>query len=177
MWRGALLEHSFNSLPLPSRKSISRLPPLLILTLLLCTQYLPHTMSLTSEGITSKFLISFQISSESCNSFTTYIYLPTYQFWGQYQHLLSPLQLLFNSLKYTILKTSQNMMYGLNLWYTEKYCNFGESKHTLAAPLQFTKGIVRTHLQCYICSSHAVTGFLGIRKSFSQEINAIEKLF
>lgn len=123
-------------------------------------------MSFTSEGITSKLLISFQIFSESWN-FSTHLHLfyITYLFFGCVSHLLLSSQLRFNSLKHTILKTSQNVMYGVNLWYNEKHCN-GESKKYTGCSTQFTKGIVRTYLKHYNSSFHRITDFLEMKRIF-----------
>lgn len=98
-----------SAFPWPSWRSTSRLPALLSSAVLLWTLHIPHATSLTSEGFTSNFLISFQISSERQNSFTTYIcsVWPPYKFWGGYHQLSSPSQFLFHSPKHTILKTSK----------------------------------------------------------------------
>lgn len=79
-------------------------------------------------------------------------------------HLLLSSQLAFNYQKHTILKTSQNVMYGVNLWYTEKHCNAGKSKAYTACSTQLTTGIVRTHLKHYTWSSHRIPDFLEIKR-------------
>lgn len=163
-----------SAFPWPSWRSTPSLPAILGLTVLLRTLRIPHAMSLTPGGLTSNFLISFQISSERQNSFTAYIcsVWPPYKFWGGYHHLSPPSQLLFHSLKHTILKTSQKVTYGVNLWYTENTAALENPKYTLAAPLKLQKGMVKTRLKCCICSSHGIRGFLEIQK----EVNSTEKL-
>lgn len=123
-------------------------------------------MSFISEGITSKLLISFQIFFWKLEFFHhLHLFYITYLLiFRCISHLLLSSQLKFNSLKHTILKTSQNVMYGVNLWYTEKHCNAGESKTYSGCSTQFTKGIVRTYLKHYTLSSHGITDFLQIKR-------------
>lgn len=135
-------------------------------------------MSFTSEVITSKLLIYFQIFFWKLEFFHhLYLFYVTYLLIVRcVSHLLLSSQLPFNYLKHTILKTSQNVMYGVNLWYTEKHCNAGESKIYTACSTQFTKGIVRTHLKHYTWSSHRIPDFLEIKRT-SQDVNSNKKLF
>lgn len=68
-------------------------------------------------------------------------------------------------------------MYGVNLWYTEKYCNVGESKTYTGCYTAIYKRKCKNPLKMLHLLSSWSHRYSRIRNSSSQEVNSIEKLF
>lgn len=147
IWRGPLLEHSFMSLPLLYLHR--NLHSGFYLVLLWLFSYV-HSTVLTQCLLLQKVLLpnfSFPFNFFWKLEFFHHLhlfYINHLLIFRCVSHLLLPSQLQFNSLKHTILKTSQNVMYGVNLWNIEKHCNAAESRAYTGCSTQFTKGILRT---------------------------------